>query len=48
MQEDTVPSVEVNREAPDFSLEDFKGSVFTLSSFRGKSNVLIVLNRGFA
>lgn len=39
--------VEVNQNAPDFEIEDFKGEKFKLSNFKGKSNVLIVLNRGF-
>jgi peroxiredoxin len=42
-----VASVEVNKVAPDFDLEDFTGNKFKLSDFRGKSNILIVLNRGF-
>jgi peroxiredoxin len=42
-----MASIEVNKEAPNFEMEDFKGSKFKLSNFRGKSNVLIVLNRGF-
>jgi peroxiredoxin len=42
-----VASVEVNKRAPDFELEDFEGVKLKLSDFRGKSNVLIVLNRGF-
>lgn len=42
-----MASVDVNKQAPDFALNDFKGNVFKLSDFRGKSNVLIVLNRGF-
>lgn len=42
-----MPSVEVNKEAPDFEIEDYRGESFKLSDFRGKSNVLIVLNRGF-
>lgn len=42
-----MPSVEVNREAPDFEIVDYRGEMFKLSSFKGKSNVLIVLNRGF-
>lgn len=42
-----MASADVNKEAPDFEIEDFKGNKFKLSDFRGKSNVLIVLNRGF-
>ena len=39
--------VEVNGMAPDFTLMDFEGNKFQLSSFRGSKNVLLVLNRGF-
>jgi peroxiredoxin len=42
-----MSSIEINQEAPDFEIQDFKGNNFKLSSFRGKSNVLVVLNRGF-
>jgi peroxiredoxin len=42
-----MASVEINKQAPDFELKNFKGNSFKLSDFRGKSNVLIVLNRGF-
>lgn len=42
-----MDSTEVNKEAPDFEIEDFKGNKFKLSNFRGKRNILIVLNRGF-
>ena len=42
-----MPSVEVNKQAPDFAMDDFTGKEFKLSDYRGKSNVLIVLNRGF-
>ncbi len=42
-----MPSVEVNKQAPDFKMDDFTGKEFRLSDQRGKSNVLIVLNRGF-
>ena len=40
-----MANVEVNKKAPDFNIKDFKGEKFKLSSFKGKSNVLIVLNR---
>ena len=42
-----MASVEVNKQAPDFEIKDFKNESFRLSSFRGEKNVLIVLNRGF-
>ena len=42
-----MSSIEVNKEAPDFEIEDFKGNKFKLSNFRGNSNILVVLNRGF-
>ncbi|MBP1744885.1 MAG: alkyl hydroperoxide reductase/Thiol specific antioxidant/Mal allergen [Firmicutes bacterium] len=42
-----MASIEVNKPAPDFTLTDFEGNKFQLSSFRGLKHVLIVLNRGF-
>ena len=42
-----MPKVEINTPAPDFTLEDFHGETFTLSDMQGKSNVLLVFNRGF-
>ncbi len=43
-----MSSVEVNKKAPDFEIEDFKGDKFKLSDFKEKKNVLIILNRGFS
>ena len=43
-----MAKVELNKPAPDFSLEDFNGETIRLSDFKGKSNVLLVFNRGFA
>lgn len=40
-------NIELNAKAPDFEMVDFKGEIFKLSTFKEKSNVLIVLNRGF-
>jgi len=37
----------LNKPAPDFTLEDFNGKTVRLSDYRGKSNVLLVFNRGF-
>lgn len=42
-----MASVELNTKAPDFEINDFNGDKLKLSDFIGKSNVLIVLNRGF-
>ena len=39
--------VDVNKQAPDFTLPDFEGNPFQLSSYRGKKNILLVLNKGF-
>ncbi len=40
-------NVALNQTAPDFEMEDFNGREVTFSDFRGESNILIVLNRGF-
>ena len=42
-----MPRVSLNLPAPDFSLPDFTGKSVQLADFRGKSNVLLVFNRGF-
>ncbi len=42
-----MASVEINKQAPNFEIDDFKGEKFKLSDFKEKKNVLIVLNRGF-
>lgn len=42
-----MASVAVDLKAPDFELPDFKGENFKLSDYIEKSNVLVVLNRGF-
>jgi len=33
--------------APDFTLQDVNGKPITLSDFKGRSHVILVLNRGF-
>jgi cytochrome oxidase Cu insertion factor (SCO1/SenC/PrrC family) len=43
----TMPKVSINAPAPDFTLEDYRGDLITLSDFKGKQNVLLVFNRGF-
>jgi peroxiredoxin (alkyl hydroperoxide reductase subunit C) len=42
-----MPQVALNQPAPDFTLKSVSGEPVTLSSFRGKKNVLLVFNRGF-
>ena len=42
-----MPRVALDKPAPDFSLDDFNGSAVRLSDFTGKSNILLVFNRGF-
>jgi peroxiredoxin len=42
-----MSSVELNAPAPDFTLADPAGNTVHLSDFRGKTNVLLVFNRGF-
>jgi len=40
--------IQINSQAPDFSLPDFNGQVVRLADFRGNKNVVLVFNRGFA
>jgi peroxiredoxin len=42
-----MSKVALNTPAPDFELPDFTGKTVRLSDFRGKTNVLLVFNRGF-
>ena len=42
-----MPQIKLNVPAPDFALEDTQGRPVRLSDFRGKKNVVLVLNRGF-
>ena len=39
--------VELNVQAPHFTLNDFNNKSISLSDFAGKKNVLVVFNRGF-
>jgi len=39
--------VELNAQAPQFSLPDFHGRTVSLSDYAGRKNVLGVFNRGF-
>ncbi len=42
-----MPRVALNTTAPDFTLQDIQGNQVRLSDYRGKSNVVLVFNRGF-
>jgi peroxiredoxin len=42
-----MPQVTLDMIAPDFSLQNFQGETIKLSDFHGKTNVLLVFNRGF-
>lgn len=39
--------VELNKPAPDFTMQDFHGETFQLSSYHGKKNILLIFNRTF-
>lgn len=40
--------IELNQPAPDFALVDINGIEIRLSDFKGRKNVLLIFNRGFA
>jgi len=42
-----MPRVELNVQAPDFTLNDFNGKSISLSDYQNKKNVMLVFNRGF-
>ena len=42
-----MPRVTLDQPAPDFTLTNFHGTPFTLSTLKGKKNVLLVFNRTF-
>jgi peroxiredoxin len=42
-----MPVVSLNTQAPDFTLENFRGEAIRLADFFGKAHVLLVFNRGF-
>ena len=42
-----MPRVNLDKPAPDFSLENFEGVPVQLSANKGKANILLVFNRGF-
>ena len=42
-----MPKVQLDTQAPNFTLSNIEGSPISLSDYRGKQNVLLVFNRGF-
>jgi peroxiredoxin len=42
-----MPKVQLNAQAPEFTLADFNGKEISLSDYQGKKHVLLVFNRGF-
>ncbi len=42
-----MATVKINTKAPNFAINDVTGAMFKLADFQGKSNVFLVLNRGF-
>mgnify|MGYP001043926077 CR=1 FL=1 len=43
-----MPRVLIDQPAPNFSLPDYSGNLFTLSDLKGQKNVLLIFNRTFA
>ena len=39
--------VQIDTDAPDFEMQDFRGASIRLSDFKNRKNVVIVFNRGF-
>ena len=39
--------IDLNVQAPDFTLNDFNGKSVSLSGYLNKKNVMVVFNRGF-
>jgi hypothetical protein len=37
----------IGQKAPDFSIADWQGNAFVLSSYSGQKNLFLVFNRGF-
>jgi peroxiredoxin len=46
-EEPIMAKVELNQQAPEFTLPDFNGTKASLSEFTDRKNVLVVFNRGF-
>lgn len=39
--------VEINQPAPEFQINDIDGVIQSLSKYKGKKHIVLVLNRGF-
>lgn len=39
--------IEIGQKAPDFSIADWQGNEFVLSSYLGKNKLFLVFSRGF-
>jgi peroxiredoxin len=42
-----MAKVSINQPAPDFTLQDYRGNLVSLSHYRDRGPVLLVFNRGF-
>jgi len=42
-----MPKIPLYTPAPDFALKNFRGETVRLLDFCGRSNILLVFNRGF-
>jgi peroxiredoxin len=42
-----MAKVQMNAQAPGFSLDDFNGKCVSLADFKGSKHVVLVFNRGF-
>ena len=42
-----MSKVALNKPAPEFTLQDYRGNVVSLAQYRGRGPVLLVFNRGF-
>lgn len=42
-----MSKIKIDKKAPDFNLDDFRGDQFRLSDYVGKKIVILVFNRGF-
>jgi peroxiredoxin len=42
-----MPKVAIDQPAPDFTLQDYRGNLVSLSQYRSRQPVLLVFNRGF-